>query len=169
MEAPPGLSSTSNASARPEQYRPLSSLLDYRIRIQVKDGRTLEGIFECLDHLGNIVLCDCFEWRSDFGKSNVESEEVGGLRRESRERLRSVGRVVVPRSAYTKVEVEERLWKDVGGVGGNERDGGEGLIGGRNEDGREAKKLKEDSGMGKTVNVGEKGRDVVAGVEKMKL
>jgi len=43
-----------------EQVR---SLLDKRVRVKLKDGRLIEGLLECYDKLGNMILGDSREVR----------------------------------------------------------------------------------------------------------
>lgn len=73
-----------------DAVRQVRAWLDKRVQIKLTDGRVVEGIFECFDKLGNMILGDAYELK------------------ESRTRF-PLGLVLAPEAAIVKIRVRRSI------------------------------------------------------------
>ncbi len=55
--------STGNAEPPREAVQQVRAWLDKRVQLELSDGRVVEGVLECFDKLGNMILGDAYELR----------------------------------------------------------------------------------------------------------
>lgn len=90
----------------------IHQLLGSKIRVTMKDGRTVNGTFVCLDRLNNILLEDAIEHRKIGYKQNIVSSDDGS----SEEQLytwdaeREISQAMVRGDKIVKVEICESEW-----------------------------------------------------------
>lgn len=84
-------SEVAGGEKRRESVASVRALLHRRIRITLQDGRLVEGVLECFDAIGNLVLRDSVDITNIGGKS---SRHPRGL-------------VLVPGDSYTFVHAEK--------------------------------------------------------------
>jgi small nuclear ribonucleoprotein (snRNP)-like protein len=87
-------------------------LLGSKIRVTMKDGRTVDGTFVCLDRLNNILLEDAIEHRKIGYKQTIVSSDDGS----SEEQLytwdaeREISQAMIRGDKIVKVEIYESEW-----------------------------------------------------------
>ena len=87
-------------------------LLGSKIRVTMKDGRTVDGTFVCLDRLNNILLEDAIEHRKIGYKQTIVRSDDGS----SEEQLymwdteREISQAMIRGDKLVKVEICESEW-----------------------------------------------------------
>lgn len=80
----------------------LKELLSKRLRIRIRDGRVIDGLFMCTDNACNVVLSNCEEFLS---QADVDEVENNGSNKTSN--IRTLGLAIVPGQEITSISVQE--------------------------------------------------------------